>query len=486
MMELKNILNNISIVELSGLTSVEVTNIQFDSRKVTKGTLFVAQKGFSVDGHKYIDKAIAQGAVALLVEDMEDYPTNVTVVKVKDTHSALGVASSNFYDNPSSKLTMVGVTGTNGKTTIATLAFNLFRELGYNCGLLSTVVNKINEDDVPATHTTPDAVSLNALLARMVEEGCTHCFMEVSSHAIHQQRIAGLKFQLAAFSNISHDHLDYHKTFDEYIKAKKLFFDGLSKDATALINADDKRGLVMMQNTKATKRTYGLKTMSDYKGRVLSNSFSGLEMNVNGKDAWFRLVGDFNAYNLLCIFGIGEILGEDEDELLLAISNLKTAKGRFESTVSDSGIVTIVDYAHTPDALENVLETISDLRIGEGKIITVVGCGGNRDHAKRPLMAEISVKLSDQVILTSDNPRDEEPDEIINEMSTGVSVSYQRKVLRIANRSEAIKLAITLANKDDIVLVAGKGHEDYQEIKGEKHHFSDFEELSKSLKLLSK
>lgn len=486
MMELKDILNKINIVELSGTTSVSITNIQFDSRKVTKGSLFVAQKGFSVDGHQYLEKAISLGAAALMVEDMDEYPEGVTVVKVKDTHLALGLAASNFYGNPSSKLTMVGITGTNGKTTIATLAFDLFRALGYNCGLLSTVVNQINEEEIPATHTTPDAVSLNELLARMLKEGCTHCFMEVSSHAIHQQRIAGLTFKVAAFSNMSHDHLDYHKTFDEYIKAKKLFFDGLPKDAIALVNADDKRGAIMVQNTKAAKRTYGLKTMADYKGRVLSNSFSGLEMNVNGKDAWFRLVGDFNAYNLLCIFGIGEILGEDEDELLLAMSNLETAKGRFHAQVSSTGVVSIVDYAHTPDALENVLKTISDLRVGEGKIITVVGCGGNRDTEKRPVMAQIASKISDQVLLTSDNPRNENPEDILDQMSAGVTISNQRKVLRISDRREAIKLAITLANKGDIVLVAGKGHEDYQEIQGVKHHFSDFEELSKAFELLKK
>lgn len=483
---LKDILYNINILELSGSTSIEIDNIQFDSRKVTKGTLFVAQKGFSSDGHAFIAKAIELGAVAILLQEIEEYPSGITVVKVKDTHSALGIAASNFYDNPSKKLKLAGITGTNGKTTTVTLAYHLFRELGYNCGLLSTVVNLINDEEIPATHTTPDAVSLNALLAQMVKAGCTHCFMEVSSHAIHQQRIAGLHFDVAAFSNITHDHLDYHKTFDEYIKAKKLFFDGLAKDAVAITNIDDKNGLVMLQNTKAKKMTYALKKMADVKGKVISNSFAGLEMSVNGKEAWFKLVGDFNAYNMLCIFSMGLALGEDEDELLIAMSTLETAKGRFQVSISAKGVISVVDYAHTPDALENVLETIKSLREKEGKVITIVGCGGNRDKTKRPIMAQIAVKLSDQLILTSDNPRDEKPEVILDEMYAGVSVSFQRKVLRITNRSEAIKLGVTLANPGDIVLVAGKGHEDYQEIEGVKHHFSDFEELNKSFEQLEK
>ena len=483
---LKEILNNISIVELSGSTSVEISNIQFDSRKVTKGSLFVAQKGSAYDGHLFIEKAIELGAGAIMVQEIEHYPIDITVIKVLDTHLALGLAAANFYDHPSKKMKMVGVTGTNGKTTIATLGFNLFRTLGYNTGLLSTVVNMINEEEIPSTHTTPDAVSLNELLAKMVSEGCTHCFMEVSSHAIHQHRIAGLDFDVAAFTNITHDHLDYHGTFAEYIKAKKMFFDALSKEAVAIVNGDDKNGLVMLQNTKAKKQTYGLKTMSDYKGKVISNSFAGLEMNINGKEAWFKLVGDFNAYNLLCIYGIGLALEEDIDELLIAMSTLETAKGRFQSAISNSGIISVVDYAHTPDALENVLQTIGSLREKAGKIITVVGCGGNRDNAKRPIMAQIATKFSDQVILTSDNPRNEKPEDILDQMYAGVSISFQRKVLRMTDRREAIKLAITLANSGDIILVAGKGHEDYQEIEGIKHHFSDFEELENSFKHLNK
>lgn len=483
---LKDILNNINIVELSGSTSVEITNIQFDSRKVVAGSLFVAQKGSASDGHIYISKVIEQGAVAVMIQDATDYVDGVTFVKVVDTHRALGLAAANFYDNPSKKLKLAGVTGTNGKTTIATLGFNLFRELGYNCGLLSTVVNQINDEEIPSTHTTPDAVSLNSLLARMVSEGCTHCFMEVSSHAIHQHRIAGLDFDVATFTNISHDHLDYHKTFDEYIKAKKMFFDDLSKEAIAIVNADDKRGMVMLQNTKAKKQTYALKTVADYKGKVISNSFSGLEMNINGQEAWFKLVGDFNAYNLLCIYGTGIALGEDSHELLIAMSTLDTAKGRFDARTSSTGIISLVDYAHTPDALENVLETIKSLREKDGKIITVVGCGGNRDTEKRPIMAQIAVKFSDQVILTSDNPRNEKPEDILDQMYQGISVSFQRKVLRMTDRREAIKLAVTFANPGDVILVAGKGHEDYQEIAGVKHHFSDFEELEQSFKTLNK
>ena len=485
-MELKDLLNKVSIKEVSGPTALPIDNIQFDSRKVSKGSLFIAIKGTQVDGHNYIDKAIELGASAIILEDIVEYPDNITVVKVESSHFALGMAASNFYGNPSSKLKLAGITGTNGKTTTATLAYNLFRELGYNCGLLSTVVNLIDRKEILSTHTTPDPVSLNALLAQMVEAGCTHCFMEVSSHAIHQHRIAGLEFDVAAFSNISHDHLDYHRTFDEYIQAKKMFFDQLSKKAIAITNTDDKRGMVMLQNTKATKKTYGLKALADYKGKVLTNSFSGLEMTINGVDAWFKLVGEFNAYNLLCIYAIGESLDESPEELLIAMSTLETASGRFEQQISNTGIISIVDYAHTPDALENVLNTINKLREGDKKIITVVGCGGDRDKDKRPIMADVAVKLSDQVVLTSDNPRSENPENILNDMSKGISISYQRKVLRISDRREAIKLAVTLADAGDVVLIAGKGHEDYQEISGVKHHFSDFEELSKSFELLNK
>lgn len=486
MIALKNILNNINVIELSGVTSTQVNDVQFDSRKVTKGSLFVALKGVVVDGHQFIQKAIDQGAVALIVEELADYPADLTVVKVADSHLALGLAASNFYGNPSSKMKMTGVTGTNGKTSIATLAYKLFRELGYHCGLLSTVVNLINDNAIPSTHTTPDPVSLNALLAEMVKQGCTHCFMEVSSHAIHQQRIAGLQFDVAAFTNLSHDHLDYHQTFEEYLKAKKMFFDRLSKNAISIVNADDKNGLVMLQNTKSEKRTYSLRTMSDYKGKILSNTFAGLELNLNGVDAWFRLIGEFNAYNILCIYGIGDALGEDSAELLLALSTLTTASGRFDQRISETGIVGIIDYAHTPDALENVLQTISAIKEGNAKIITVVGCGGDRDKTKRPVMAGIAVKLSDQVIFTSDNPRTENPEAILNEMEQGVSVSFKRKVIRMADRKEAIKLGVTLAQPGDVLLIAGKGHEDYQEINGVKHHFSDFEVLKDSFKLMQK
>lgn len=487
MMLLKDILNNISVEELSGLTSVEVKAIQFDSRKVSSGTLFVAVKGFSVDGHNYLDKAIENGASVLVIEDkMDVYPEGVTVVRVTDTKEVLGLMASNFYENPSSKLKLAGVTGTNGKTSIATLCYHLFKDLGYTCGLLSTVVNIIDDEEIKATHTTPDPVSLNALLAKMVAQGCTHCFMEVSSHAIHQRRIAGLDFDVAGFTNISHDHLDYHNTFDEYIKAKKLFFDRLSKKAVAIVNADDRNGAVMLQNTKAQKRFYSLKRVSEYKAKILSNTFSGLELNINGKDVWFRLIGEFNAYNLLCVFGMADALGENEDELLISMSTLGTAPGRFDQQMSPSGIVGIIDYAHTPDALKNVLETISDIKEGNSKVITVVGCGGDRDKEKRPVMAEVAVKNSDQVVLTSDNPRSEKPDDILNDMEEGISISYKRKSLRISDRKEAIKLAVTLANPGDVLLIAGKGHENYQEINGERSHFSDFEELNNAFELLNK
>ena len=486
MMLLKDILNNIKVLELSGLTSVEITDIQFDSRKVSQGSLFVATKGFSVDGHDYLSSAIEKGATALVVEHIDEYPEGVTVIKVNDSKEVLGLAASNFYGNPSSKLKLAGVTGTNGKTSIATLCFHLFRDLGYSCGLLSTVVNMIDDKEIPSTHTTPDPVSLNALLAQMVINGCTHCFMEVSSHAIHQRRIAGLEFDVAGFTNISHDHLDYHKTFDEYIKAKKLFFDDLSKDAIAVVNGDDKNGSVMLQNTKAEKRYYSLRKVSEYKGKILSNTFSGLELNINGIDVWFKLIGKFNAYNILCVYGIADALGEDSTELLISMSTLGTAPGRFDQQISPSGIVGIVDYAHTPDALQNVLGTIADIKEGDSKVITVVGCGGDRDKSKRAVMAEVAVKNSDQVVLTSDNPRTENPEEILNDMEKGISISFKRKSLRIADRKEAIKLAVTLANPGDVLLIAGKGHEDYQEINGVKTHFSDFEELNQSFELMNK
>jgi UDP-N-acetylmuramoyl-L-alanyl-D-glutamate--2,6-diaminopimelate ligase len=484
---LKDILYKVSLVSISGITDIEINAIAMDSRAVKEKTLFVAVKGTQADGHQYVDMAVTKGAIAIICEEMPaSLKEGVTYIQVKDSSEALGIVSSNFFGNPSSKLSLVGVTGTNGKTTTVTLLHQLFRKLGYNAGLLSTVENRINDEVIPSTHTTPDAVSLNQLLHRMVEAGCTHCFMEVSSHSVVQHRIAGLTFDGGAFTNITHDHLDYHKTFDEYIKAKKMFFDNLPSTAFALVNADDKRGMVMIQNTKAHKYTYGLKTMADFKGKLLSNTFHGLELEVDRKDVWFKLIGSFNAYNILGIYGVAVLLGEDREEVLKELSSLESAKGRFEQIVSKDKITAIVDYAHTPDALKNVLETIQDLRQGNEQIITVVGCGGNRDAGKRPVMADIACKLSDKVILTSDNPRNEDPMEIIAQMQKGVSLTDQKKVLVIPDRKEAIKTAIVLAGGSDILLVAGKGHENYQEIKGVKYPFDDKETVKELFQLLGK
>jgi len=484
---LKDILYKVSLKSVAGVTDLEIVSIQFDSRKVEKGSLFVATKGTQSDGHAFIDKAIASGAVAILCEDL---PTNlnpgICYVEVADSSLALGLVASNFYNNPSSKLKLVGVTGTNGKTTCVTILFNLFRALGYNAGLLSTVENKVNEEVIPSTHTTPDAVSLNELLALMLSKGVTHCFMEVSSHSVVQHRIAGLHFEGAVFTNITHDHLDYHGTFEEYIKAKKLFFDNLPATSFALSNADDKRGTVMLQNTKANKQYFGLKTMADFKARIITNSFQGIQLNVDNKDVWFKLTGSFNAYNLMAVYGAAMLLEEDSDEVLTALSNLDGARGRFDQVVSPGGISAIIDYAHTPDALENVLNTIDDVREGFESIITVVGCGGNRDAAKRPVMAGIAAKLSTKVILTSDNPRNEEPDTIISQMQEGVAPTDKKKVLAITDRKEAIRTAVMLAEKGDIILVAGKGHETYQEVKGVKHPFDDKKVVVEIFNLLGK
>lgn len=471
---------------MAGSTDIEISSVTMDSRVVKSNGLFVAVRGVHVDGHQFIAKAIELGAKALVCEELPaTLVDGVSYVVVADSSWALGVIASNFYDSPSGKVTLVGVTGTNGKTTCATLLFNLFRKLGYSVGLLSTVENKIDDEIIPSTHTTPDAVNLNALLARMVEHGCTHVFMEVSSHSIHQNRIAGLEFDGAVFTNISHDHLDYHKTFDEYIKAKKLFFDHLSKNAFALVNGDDKRANVMLQNTKASKNFYALRTMADFKGKVISNTLQGLELDVNNKAVWFRLIGEFNAYNLLAVFGVATLLGEDEDEALMQMSTLFTANGRFEQFVSKHQTIGIVDYAHTPDALENVLKTIQDLREGNAQIITVLGCGGDRDKEKRPVMASIACKMSDRVVLTSDNPRTEKPEDILNDMQAGVSPSNFRKTTTIADRREAIKLACSFADPQDVILIAGKGHETYQEINGVRHHFDDKEELKNMFELLN-
>jgi UDP-N-acetylmuramoyl-L-alanyl-D-glutamate--2,6-diaminopimelate ligase len=464
--------------------SGEVKGICFDSRKVQAGFLFIAVRGTQSDGHAYIAKAIDLGASAIVCEQLPDsINEKITYVTVKNSAQALGIIASNYYGNPSEKVKLTGVTGTNGKTTVATLLYKLFTALGHPSGLLSTVENKVVKEVVPSTHTTPDPIQLNELLERMVKAGCTHVFMEVSSHAVDQERIAGLKFAGALFTNITHDHLDYHKTFENYIKAKKKYFDDLSSDAFALVNADDKRGMVMLQNTKASKYSFGLKKMTDFKGKIITNSIEGLELEIGGKNVWFRLIGDFNAYNLLAVYGAAVLLGEESDEVLTKLSSLEGAVGRFELVMPGSKVTAIVDYAHTPDALKNVLETIAQFRTGAEQVITVVGCGGNRDKTKRPLMASIACRLSDKVVLTSDNPRDEDAMEIIREMQAGVMPTEVRKTLVMADREEAIKTACMMAKEHDIILIAGKGHETYQEIKGIKYPFDDREVVERMLKL---
>lgn len=476
----------VSLTSSLGNMDAEVKGLTFDSRHVAPGFVFIAVPGTLSDGHDFIQKAIDAGAQAVVCERLpETVKENVTYVTVKSSAHALGIMASNYYGNPSERLRLVGVTGTNGKTTTVTLLYQLFSALGYNVGMISTVENRIIDQVVPSTHTTPDPIRLNELLKKMVTAGCTHAFMEVSSHAVDQERIAGLKFAGAMFTNITHDHLDYHKTFENYIKAKKRFFDELSSDAFALVNADDKRGMVMMQNTKAAKHTFGLKKMVDYKGKIITNSLEGLEVEVGGKIVWFKMIGDFNAYNLLGVYGAAVLLGEESDEVLLHLSALTGAPGRFERVLPGSKITAIVDYAHTPDALKNVLETIASFRTGNEQVITVVGCGGNRDKTKRPLMASIACKLSDKVVLTSDNPRDEDPMDIIRDMQSGILPTEVRKTLVLADREEAIKTAVMMARENDIVLVAGKGHETYQEIKGVKHPFDDREVMERMLKLLN-
>ena len=471
---LKDIIYKAGIEEVIGSTQVAIEKICFDSRAIEKFSLFIAVSGTQVDGHQYISKGIEDGAVAIVCEQFpKEIVKDITYIKVLSSSVALGVIAANFYDNPASEIKLVGITGTNGKTTSATLLHDLYTQLGYKSGLLSTVVNKIGTQEIDSTHTTPDAIQLNALLKYMVAEGCTYCFMEVSSHAIHQNRIAGLDFAGGVFTNITHDHLDYHKTFDEYLKAKKGFFDCLSEEAFALVNKDDKNGMVMLQNTKAHKNTYALKSMSDFNCRVLESSFSGMLLSVGGSEVWTKLIGRFNAYNLLAIYSTALLLGEDKLTVLTAISNLASVDGRFQYVKSQNNISGIVDYAHTPDALKNVLKTIADIRTGNEKVITLVGCGGDRDKEKRPMMAQIACELSDKIILTSDNPRSENPDEIIKDMRQGVDGVYFNKVLAISNREEAIRTACSLANDGDIILVAGKGHEKYQEINGEKLPFDD-------------
>lgn len=487
-MLLQDVLYKVAIRSVAGSTSAEVNDVQIDSRKVKKGAAFIAVKGAAADGHQFIEKAIENGAVAIVCEKMpEAINETVVYVQAENSAAAAGYMASNFFGKPSEQLKLVGVTGTNGKTTIATLLYKLFTRLGYKCGLLSTVENMIGQRVVPATHTTPDAISLNALLRQMVDEGCAYVFMETSSHAVHQHRVTGLQYAGGIFSNITHDHLDYHKTFDEYIRVKKSFFDSLPSSAFAISNADDKRGTVMLQNTNAKKYFYSLKSMADFKGKILDNSLNGLLMTVNEVEVNFRLIGEFNAYNLLAVYGAAICLGEDKQEVLTALSELTGAEGRFDYQVSaKERVIAIVDYAHTPDALLNVLATIKKLKKGFEQVITVVGCGGDRDRTKRPVMATVACEHSDKVIFTSDNPRSEDPGQIIKDMEEGLAPAYKRKYISIVDRKEAIKTAISLAKEEDIILVAGKGHEKYQEIKGVRNHFDDKEEVKEFFELLDK
>lgn len=485
---LQDILYKVNIRSVQGNMGTEIKDIQLDSRKVSERSCFIAVKGTAQDGHAYIDSAIQKGATAIIAEQLPEIKeTNVTYVQVENSAVAAGYMANNFFGTPSFKMKVIGVTGTNGKTTIATLLFKLFSGLGYQCGLLSTVQNQIGKNIIPASHTTPDAISINALMKQMLEEGCTHVFMECSSHAIHQHRITGLHFTGALFSNITHDHLDYHKHFDEYIRVKKSLFDNLPPGAFAISNADDKRGAVMLQNTPAKKYFYSLRTMADFKGKIIDNSITGLQLTVNEQEVHFRLIGEFNAYNLLAVYGAAICLGEEKYRVLQVLSNLTGAEGRFEYIISPKEkIIGIVDYAHTPDALLNVLGTVKKLKQGHEKIITVVGCGGDRDKTKRPVMAEVACTHSDKVVFTSDNPRSEKPEVIIQEMEMGLQPSAKRKYISITDRKEAIKTAVALADKEDIVLIAGKGHEKYQEVKGIQYPFDDKEVLKRMFELLDK
>ena len=485
-MQLQEILYGVSIVNLVGNTNRDVHALSFDSRHVVADSIFFAIKGSLSDGHVYISQTVKAGATVVICEVMpEEFQENVTYIEVLDSHIALGKMAANFYGNPSTKIQLIGITGTNGKTTIATLLFKLYRELGYQVGLISTVQNQINETIIPATHTTPNPIALNELLNQMVDTGCVYCFMEVSSHAVSQHRIEGLHFTGGVFSNLSHDHLDFHKTFDNYLKAKKAFFDGLPKSAFALVNADDKNGVVMLQNTKASKKTYALKQMADFKARIIENRFSGLNLEIDQVDVFFKLVGSFNAYNLLAVYGTAMLLGEDKLNVLTLLSSLTGAEGRFDYVSNNQNIIGIVDYAHTPDAVQNVLSTIQDIRKGTEQVITIIGCGGDRDKTKRPIMAQVACDWSDKVILTSDNPRTEDPQAIVREMEVGVSPTNRRKTLTIVDRKEAIKTACHLAKPGDIILLAGKGHEKYQEINGVRYHFDDKEVLMEQLNLIS-
>ena len=477
-MVLKELIKNIRTLNITGSTEKEITGVNIDSRRIETGHLFVAMKGTQTDGHAYIGKAITQGAAAILCEDMpESTVDGVTYIQVESTEDVVGEVATTFYGDPSRHLKLVGVTGTNGKTTIATLLYNMFRKLGYKCGLLSTVCNYIEDEQIPADHTTPDPIALNQLLSRMVQAGCQYAFMECSSHAIAQKRIGGLKFAGGIFINLTRDHLDYHKTFENYRDAKKAFFDGLPKGAFAITNADDKNGMVMVQNTKATVKTYSTRSMADFRAKILECHFGGMYLEIDGREVGVQFIGKFNVSNLLAVYGAAIMLGEKPDNVLLVMSTLKSVSGRLDPVHSPEGYTAIVDYAHTPDALENVLKAIHEVLNGKGQVITVCGAGGNRDKGKRPLMAQEAVKQSDKVIITSDNPRFEEPQAIIDDMLAGLTAQQMKKVISIVDRKEAIRTACMMAQKGDVILVAGKGHENYQEVCGVKHHFDDKEVL---------
>ena len=474
MKTVKELITQLKNTTVIGNENVVVMHLTYDSRTIGEGSMFFAVKGTQVDGHHFIDDVIDKGAAVIVCESLpQKIDETVTYIKVDNSTEAMASIAAAFFDHPSKKLKLVAVTGTNGKTTVASLLFKLFREFGHHCGLLSTVQNQIDEEIIPATHTTPDVIRINELLEEMIARGCEYCFMEASSHAIDQNRIRDLHFAGIAFTNLTHDHLDYHKTFEAYLKAKKKLFDEVNDDAFALVNKDDKNGMVMLQNTKAARYTYGLQTMSDFKGKIIESDFNGMLLNINGDEAWFKLVGNFNASNLLAVYGAAFLLGKSKEEIIIHLSKLNSVQGRFDYVRSQNGVIGIVDYAHTPDALKNILTTINELRTGNEQLITIVGCGGNRDAAKRPVMADVASELSTRVIFTSDNPRNEDPEMILDEMQKGVKPLHYKKTLRMRDRKEAIKMAVSLAEKGDIILVAGKGHENYQDIKGVKHPFDD-------------
>lgn len=486
MKTVKELISSLKQASVTGNEDITVLHLTYDSRNVGESSMFFAVRGTVADGHTFIDDVVAKGAAAVVCEQLPaSIDPAVTYIKVPNTTEAMAFIAAEFYDHPAEKLKLTAITGTNGKTTVATLLFRLFRSFGHSVGLLSTVQNQIDDEVIPATHTTPDAIRINELLEEMVERGCEYCFMEASSHAIDQDRIKGLHFAGVVFTNITHDHLDYHKTFDNYIRAKKKLFDEVNEDAFALTNKDDRNGMVMLQNTKAPRYTYALNTMADFKARIMESDFTGMLLQIDGEEAWFRLVGNFNAYNLLAVYGTAFLLGKDKKEVITKLSSIEAVKGRFDYSRSENGITGIIDYAHTPDALKNILQTINEIRTNNEQLITVVGCGGNRDAAKRPLMADIASEYSTKVIFTSDNPRNEDPEAILDEMQKGVKPLHYKKTLRITDRREAIKTAVSMANKGDIILVAGKGHENYQEIKGVKHHFDDKEVLMEMFRVFN-